>query len=472
MKRIIVSTLTLLLTLTLAFSPLSVSHAEETIAIDFTELFEMVSGAFGEIDAYSEDELLELQPTISVVSADIFLALCAVEGDDITFDGYVLSSQNEIVICPGDFEDRSFSSWGFIVDDSASYSELKLLDGEDVTVTANIVGRNDENMIVLDQAQIYRRDATTMAEDDTITAVTVEESIDIEGEVDVDPVVGDLAAEDVNMEQSNIEEPKSFEDALVEMLALKSSYDPGVEQFATDYSGYTIELDGFVYECDENWPNRENYDLIICNGDFENRPEHFKYFKFENVGAQEFGFEGNVFPEWVAYSNDVRIVAQIIGYEDDLHSCILLSPISIEHRNPLTEEIVDTSMYTELSNGSKGDAVRALQQRLVDLKYLSGKVDGQYGNQTKGAIEKFQRACNLEVTGIADPMTQAVLFSDNAPEATLSISCSSVVMGSSAKTVWYVDGQEFTLTGNKTKAIKTVWGTYKFNAYGEYEKID
>ena len=448
MKRIIISFLTYLLVLANVFFPLSVSYAEEAKVIDFTELFEALSGTLDAAEEYSYEMKLELQPTISIVSADIFLALCASEGDYVTFDGYVLSSQNGLVICPGDFEDRSFSSWGFIVEDSASYSELDLLDGEDVTVTANVVGRNDESMIVLEHAQIDRRSATILHEATTL-------------------------AENEIAEQQEIVEHKSFEDAFAEMLALKSNYDPGVEKFAADYTGYTIELDGFVYECDENWPNHENYDLIICNGDFENPPEHFKYFKFENVSAQEFGFEGTEFPEYIEYSSNVRVVAQIIGYEYDLgRGYILVSPSSIEHRNPLTEGITDTSMYTELSKGNKGNDVKVLQQRLVDLKYLSSKVDGQYGNQTKTAIEKFQSACNLEVTGIADPMTQAILFSDNAPEATLSISCSSVVMGSSAKTIWYVDGQEFTLTGNETKTIKTVWGTYKFDAYGEYEKID
>lgn len=137
-----------------------------------------------------------------------------------------------------------------------------------------------------------------------------------------------------------------------------------------------------------------------------------------------------------------------------------------------TPEPLDTSAYVLLEKGDKGDDVKALQQRLIDLYYLDGKADGSYGNNTKAAVEKFQQAIKVEVTGIADPTTQAVLFSDNAPEATLSISSSSMVIGSNATTSWYVDGQEFTLKNSQTKTIKTVWGTYKFDAYGEYEKIE
>lgn len=128
--------------------------------------------------------------------------------------------------------------------------------------------------------------------------------------------------------------------------------------------------------------------------------------------------------------------------------------------------------YPTLEKGSKGDEVKVLQQRLVDLYWLDGSVDGDYGNKTKDAIERFQEATGLSVTGIADGKTQAKLFADNAPEAEMSVSCSSVVMGNYSQTAWNVNGQSFTLTGNQTKTLKTPWGTYKFDARGEYSKID
>lgn len=444
MKRFAISIIAWVLSFSTALCSSSVAFAEEAKRVDFAEMHEMLSSAFEDFNEYSEDMLEELQPTISVVCADIFFALYAVEGDTINFDGYVHSAQDGLVICPGNYEEKSTSSWGFIVDDATSYQELNLADGDNVVITADVVGRNDDHMVVLKNVYIERRATATGLNPG------VEESL----------ILPETKAE------------ASFEEAFAEMLERESSFDEHIEQFATDYKGHTIEFDGFIYECDENWPNRENYDLIVCNGDFENRPEHFKYFMFENVSVNDFGFEGTEFPSFVEYSSNVHVVGQIMGYKDDLHGYILLSPVSIEHRNPFTDWITDTTMYAELAKGNKGEAVRALQQRLVDLKYLTGKVDGQYGNQTKAAIEKFQKACGIEATGIADPITQAVLFSDKAPEAKLSVSCSSVVVGSSAKTVWYVDGQEFTLTGNKTKTIKTAWGTYKFDAYGEYEKVE
>lgn len=134
-------------------------------------------------------------------------------------------------------------------------------------------------------------------------------------------------------------------------------------------------------------------------------------------------------------------------------------------------ETVDTSAYTVLEKGSKGDDVKALQLRLIELHYLAdGSADGDYGNKTKTAIEKFQAAAKLSVTGTADELTQAMLYSEEAPEAKLSISSSTTSIGSSSTTVWSVDGQEFTLKGSQTKTIVTSWGTYKFDAYGNYEK--
>ena len=66
--------------------------------------------------------------------------------------------------------------------------------------------------------------------------------------------------------------------------------------------------------------------------------------------------------------------------------------------------------YTTLYVGDKGNAVRALQNRLKELGYLSGNADGSYGAQTKTAVENFQRANGLKVDGIAGRNTQQIMF--------------------------------------------------------------
>ena len=63
-----------------------------------------------------------------------------------------------------------------------------------------------------------------------------------------------------------------------------------------------------------------------------------------------------------------------------------------------------------LYNGSRGDAVRRLQQALISLGYLNGRADGIFGNQTEEAVRKFQRANRLDADGLAGKKTQSVLF--------------------------------------------------------------
>ena len=67
-----------------------------------------------------------------------------------------------------------------------------------------------------------------------------------------------------------------------------------------------------------------------------------------------------------------------------------------------------------LSVGAKGDEVTRVQQRLKDLGYLDGKVDGQYGGGTKRAVIAFQRANGLTTDGVAGQETQDRLFAEDA----------------------------------------------------------
>lgn len=73
--------------------------------------------------------------------------------------------------------------------------------------------------------------------------------------------------------------------------------------------------------------------------------------------------------------------------------------------------------YTTLSRGSMGDDVRMLQQKLKDLGYLAGGVDGDFGNKTKKAVEAFQKEMGLKVDGIAGRETLTLLYSLPSPTA-------------------------------------------------------
>ena len=70
-----------------------------------------------------------------------------------------------------------------------------------------------------------------------------------------------------------------------------------------------------------------------------------------------------------------------------------------------------------LSVGAKGEDVTRLQQRLKDLGYLDGKVDGQYGGGTKRAVIAFQRMHGLTTDGVAGQETQEKLYAEDAKPA-------------------------------------------------------
>lgn len=67
-----------------------------------------------------------------------------------------------------------------------------------------------------------------------------------------------------------------------------------------------------------------------------------------------------------------------------------------------------------LRSGSTGQDVKNLQSRLLTLGYYTGEVDGQFGQQTKEALIRFQKRNKLMEDGIAGEETKAVLFSVDA----------------------------------------------------------
>ena len=67
-----------------------------------------------------------------------------------------------------------------------------------------------------------------------------------------------------------------------------------------------------------------------------------------------------------------------------------------------------------LHNGSKGEKVWKLQERLRDLGYYTGEVDGQFGVGTQEAVVNFQKKNGLDTDGLAGEETQRVLYSEQA----------------------------------------------------------
>lgn len=60
--------------------------------------------------------------------------------------------------------------------------------------------------------------------------------------------------------------------------------------------------------------------------------------------------------------------------------------------------------------GSRGQNVRAVQQRLNQLGYNVGAVDGIFGPRTLAGVRAFQRSHGLTVDGVVGPKTWRALF--------------------------------------------------------------
>ena len=70
--------------------------------------------------------------------------------------------------------------------------------------------------------------------------------------------------------------------------------------------------------------------------------------------------------------------------------------------------------YEDLAPGDSGDAVLALQRRLVELGYADGTPNGKYGPATISAVSFYQQCNGLEQDGMATAWLQSVLFSNQA----------------------------------------------------------
>lgn len=63
------------------------------------------------------------------------------------------------------------------------------------------------------------------------------------------------------------------------------------------------------------------------------------------------------------------------------------------------------AVYAVSKYGSTGNEVKTLQQKLKDLGFYKGSVDGIFGSQTQTAVRNFQRSVGITADGIAGSTT-------------------------------------------------------------------
>lgn len=77
--------------------------------------------------------------------------------------------------------------------------------------------------------------------------------------------------------------------------------------------------------------------------------------------------------------------------------------------NILILAVAQTAQAATYRQGSSGQAVRTIQDKLVRWGYFDGPVDGIYGTRTAAAVRAFQRQNGLAVDGIVGTQTLAAL---------------------------------------------------------------
>ncbi len=73
--------------------------------------------------------------------------------------------------------------------------------------------------------------------------------------------------------------------------------------------------------------------------------------------------------------------------------------------------VADEETLAALSVAQIG--VSEIQEKLIELGVMSGTADGVLGQATEAALEVFQRMYGLTATGVADPETRELLFSES-----------------------------------------------------------
>lgn len=81
---------------------------------------------------------------------------------------------------------------------------------------------------------------------------------------------------------------------------------------------------------------------------------------------------------------------------------------------PTPIPFVTPDVTVVLRNGSSGEYVRLLQERLSVLGYYDSPVDGDYGSGTLRAVVTFQQYHGLDADGVAGKKTQELLYSNKA----------------------------------------------------------
>ena len=107
----------------------------------------------------------------------------------------------------------------------------------------------------------------------------------------------------------------------------------------------------------------------------------------------------------------------VLFSENALKAGTTPTPVPTATPKPGTTDNAASVTWPTLRRDDSGENVAQLQEALIELGYLSGKADGNYGAKTEEAVKAFQKANGLGIDGSAGEETQKVLFGGKAKKA-------------------------------------------------------
>lgn len=118
----------------------------------------------------------------------------------------------------------------------------------------------------------------------------------------------------------------------------------------------------------------------------------------------------------------IEFVANVVAEQCTRNPEAAVSEVMVAVSEQLGEQRLRTnSPLVETMSGENGvtvyrEVLRQAQARLRELGHDPGGVDGAYGPRTRAAIEAFQGAKGIPVTGVPDDATLLALFYDLVPQ--------------------------------------------------------
>jgi len=104
--------------------------------------------------------------------------------------------------------------------------------------------------------------------------------------------------------------------------------------------------------------------------------------------------------------DEIRSFQQARG----LHVTGELNDATIRALDESRWKLGDRSLYLQNSPLMRGDDVAALQSRLTEMGFNSGRVDGIFGEATESAVKEFQKSVGVKVDGKCGPATIIALL--------------------------------------------------------------